>query len=134
MAEASAMLRECIAAALAQNDLTEADLIVGGFSQGAMVTTSVTLSGLRPAVLAIFSGTLLHRTEWARQAEQHPGCRVVQSHGAQDPLLPMSAAVELKDLLVKAGFNLTFTEFQGGHTIPMPALTSLQTAIEACLQ
>jgi phospholipase/carboxylesterase len=133
MAEASTMLRECIAAALVQNNLTEADLIVGGFSQGAMVTTSVTLSGLRPAVLAIFSGTLLHRTEWTRQAEQHPGCRVVQSHGYQDPLLPMSAAVELRDLLSHAGFEVAFTEFQGGHTIPMTALTSLQSAIEACL-
>ena len=133
LAEASVMLRECIDAALAQNNLREADLIVGGFSQGAMVTTSVTLSGLRPAVLAIFSGTLLHRTEWARLADLHPGCRVIQSHGYQDPLLPMSAAVELKDLLNHAGFDVTFTEFHGGHTIPMPALTSLQSAIEACL-
>lgn len=133
MAEASAMLRECIAAALVQNNLTEADLIVGGFSQGAMVSTSVTLSGLRPAVLAIFSGTLLHRTEWARLADLHPGCRVIQSHGYQDPLLPMSAAVELKDLLLNAGFDVSLTEFHGGHTIPMSALTSLQSAIEACL-
>lgn len=133
MQEASTMLRKAIDAALLDAGLSQAELIVGGFSQGAMVCTNVTLRGLHPRVLAIFSGTLLNRAEWARLAQQHPGCRVVQSHGFQDPLLPMSAAVELRDMLIGAGFDLNFTEFNGGHTIPMSALASLRKAIEDTL-
>ncbi|MFN9719482.1 MAG: alpha/beta hydrolase [Planctomycetota bacterium] len=134
MAEASSMLRQTIDLALADHQLSESKLILGGFSQGAMVSTNVTLQGLRPALLAIFSGTLLNRTVWQRLAEQHPGCDVVQSHGHQDPLLPMSAARDLKQVLETSAFRVQFTEFYGGHTIPMPALAAFQSAIEASLR
>lgn len=134
MAEASTMLRQTIDLALEENGLTESKLILGGFSQGAMVSTDVTLRGLKPALLALFSGTLLNRSEWQRLAEQHPGCKVVQSHGHQDPLLPMSAAVDLRQILQSSGFDVQFTEFHGGHTIPMPALSAFRTAIESVVQ
>ncbi len=134
MADASSMLRQTIDQALTENGLSESQLILGGFSQGAMVSTDVTLHGLKPALLALFSGTLLNRSEWQRLAEQHPGCKVVQSHGYQDPLLPMSAAVDLRQILQSSGFDVQFTEFHGGHTIPTPALAAFQAAIETVVQ
>ena len=129
--EAAALLAETIKAALAEVELDETGLILGGFSQGAMVSTHVTLSqSIRPRLLAIFSGTLLHRNEWKRMAEQHGGCAVLQSHGRQDPILPLIPAVQLKEILIASGFKVEFMEFNGPHTIPMNVLQRLQQRIE----
>jgi phospholipase/carboxylesterase len=130
MSDASQMLAVTIRLALAASALDESHLILGGFSQGAMVSTCVTLTEpLKPALLSLFSGTLLNRVEWQRLAEAHPGCDVLQSHGRQDPILPFAPAVQLKELLASANFNIEFVDFNGPHTIPMNVLQRLQAKI-----
>ena len=109
----------------------EDSIVLGGFSQGAMVSTHLTLStGFRPALLALFSGTLLCRDEWTRLAIAHPHCSVLQSHGHEDPLLPWGAAMELSQMLSDAGFDVDFVPFHGGHTIPMNVLQKLSERLE----
>lgn len=131
MKEASQMLGETIKAALAAADLDQAKLVLGGFSQGAMVSTCVTLTEqLNPALLVLFSGTLLNRIEWQRLAAEHPGCSVLQSHGHQDSVLPLAPAIQLKELLSDAGFRMEFMEFNGPHTIPMNVLQKLQQKLD----
>jgi phospholipase/carboxylesterase len=131
MQHAGLLLSETIRAALADAELDESRLIVGGFSQGAMVSTHVTLTEqLTLALLALFSGMLLHRAEWQRLAEAHPGCSVLQSHGRQDPLLPFAPAEQLCELLKKSGFDVEFMAFNGQHTIPLNVLQRLQAKIE----
>lgn len=93
-------------------------VVLGGFSQGAMVATDVTLRlDEAPAALALLSGTLLCRDEWTRLAARRRGLKVLQSHGTQDPILPYAAALELKKVLVEAGLSLDFVSFHGGHGI-----------------
>jgi phospholipase/carboxylesterase len=105
-------------------------IVLGGFSQGAMVAMHLTLStGFQPALLAQFSGTLLCRDEWTRLAIAHPHCRVLQSHGFEDPILPFGAATELSEMLTGAGFDVDFIPFHGGHTIPMNALQKLSECL-----
>jgi phospholipase/carboxylesterase len=131
MKEASQMLGETIKAALAAADLDQSRLVLGGFSQGAMVSTCVTLTeGLNPRLLVVFSGTLLNRGEWLRLATEHPGCVVLQSHGRQDSILPLAPAIQLKDLLSAAGFMVEFIEFNGPHTIPMNVLQRFQQSLD----
>ncbi len=104
-------------------DLTPARLVLGGFSQGAMLATDLTLRlEEAPAFLAIFSGTLICADAWRRRAPTRAGLRVVQSHGRQDPLLPFAAAQQLRDLLVSAGLDVDFIPFDGPHTIAPIAL------------
>lgn len=93
--------------------------VIGGFSQGAMlsVDTSLALPENVAGVLAM-SGSLLNEAEWLERAPQHPGLRVVQSHGTADPLLPFDAAENLRDLLASAGALVEFIPFEGGHQIP----------------
>jgi len=106
-------------------------IVLGGFSQGAMISTHLTLStGLQPALLALFSGTLLCRDEWTRLALAHPHCSVLQSHGFEDPILPFGAATELSEMLTDAGFEVDFIPFHGGHTIPMNVLQKLSERLE----
>ncbi len=106
--------------------------IIGGFSQGAMVTTCVTLHyQFQPALLAILSGTLLEKEQWKGHAKSHPGCQVLQSHGTQDTILPMAPALQLRELLQDNGFNVEFVQFNGPHTIPTNVLQRLQRHLES---
>lgn len=98
-------------------------IVLGGFSQGAMLATDVSLRlATAPAGLIIWSGALLCESEWRSCAEQRAGLPVWQSHGRLDPILPFEAAEWLRDLLVGAGMQVNFTAFDGPHTIPPTAL------------
>jgi phospholipase/carboxylesterase len=99
--------------------------VIGGFSQGAMVTTDAMLHlEVRPAGLIVFSGTLLSEEDWRATAEKQglQGLRVVQSHGRQDPVLPFSLAEELRAMLTSFGAEVDWNPFDGPHTISGPAL------------
>ncbi|MBB02135.1 MAG: phospholipase [Planctomyces sp.] len=110
------------------------DCILGGFSQGAMLTTEVTMHlPETPAGLCLYSGTLLVSEQWQELAKQKAGLPVFQSHGTVDPVLPFEAAEQLRDLLENAGLDVTFFPFPGPHTIPMPALSATVNMLAACL-
>ncbi len=126
MANATGQLMETTRELQRRFGLDDSRTVIGGFSQGAMVSTNLVLrSQVSPALLAVFSGTLLCRDEWQKLAESHPGCQVLQSHGRQDPILPLVPAQQLQALLTGSGFSVEFCEFNGPHTIPMPVLQRL---------
>lgn len=94
-------------------------VILGGFSQGAMLATDTTLrSPTPPAGLMVLSGSLIARSEWTRLLEQRKGLPVLQSHGRADPILPFGVAELLRDEFRAAGCELEWIEFNGGHGIP----------------
>lgn len=100
--------------------------ILGGFSQGSMLATDVTLQlDQNPAGLVVLSGTLLNEDVWRERAPHHKTLRVFQSHGTHDPILPFAASVWLRDLLNQAGADVEFIEFTGGHEIPYEVLGQL---------
>lgn len=135
MREAEEMLYETVKAAMAMSNLDESRVILGGFSQGAMVSTNLVLTRkMRPALLALFSGTLLNRDQWTKLAASHSGCDVLQSHGRQDSVLPFAPAIELRDVLTLAGFDVEFLEFNGPHTIPMNVMQRFLLRTEQCIE
>jgi len=98
--------------------LPPSKLVLGGFSQGAMLATDVALRTEEPcAGLAILSGTLLLEDAWRAKAAARAGFHVFQAHGTADPVLPFSAAEGLRELLRAAGQQVEFFSFPGGHTI-----------------
>lgn len=101
-------------------------IVLGGFSQGAMLATDVALRTKRPlAGLAILSGTLLAASTWAVCLPDRKGLHVFQSHGTEDPLLPFAVAERLRHLLDDAGLEVSFTQFEGGHGIPPSVMRDL---------
>lgn len=107
-------------------------LIVGGFSQGSMVAcNSVFTRDVRPAGLAILSGTPVDLNTW--KAGMHPrrGMRVLQSHGERDPLLSFDAARELCESMRNHGLDVDWIPFRGGHEIPPSVLEGLSRFIRA---
>jgi phospholipase/carboxylesterase len=106
--------------------LTPSKLVLGGFSQGAMLACDVALRLDRPlAGLVLLSGTLLARDDWSALAAKRPGLRVFQSHGTEDAMLSYAQAEKLRDLLRQAGADVTWVPFRGGHTIPAPVIDAL---------
>lgn len=101
-------------------------IILGGFSQGAMLACDVALHSGKPvAGLVMLSGTLLAADEWTSLMPKRKGLKVFQSHGSLDPLLPSSMAEQLRDLLAQAGLSVEWIGFRGGHEIPGIVLDKL---------
>jgi phospholipase/carboxylesterase len=102
-------------------------LIVGGFSQGAMLTTEMALSSEVPfAGLVILSGTLLSQDRWAAAAKARgSSLHVLMSHGRRDPLLRFVDAEALRALFERGGASVEWVEHGGQHEIPPLVLDRL---------
>jgi phospholipase/carboxylesterase len=94
-------------------------LVIGGFSQGAMLSLDVALRNpdRKLAGVVQLSGTFLAAREWTPRMPGRRGMPVFQSHGDSDPILPRELAEKLRDALVEAGVAVTYDGFRGGHTI-----------------
>ena len=115
--------REQILAAIEKID---GPLVIGGFSQGAMLACDVALHTNRPlAGLVLMSATLINAPEWRKLAPARKGLPVFQSHGTRDPLLTFEAAEKLRDLLLEAGLGVEFHPFRGGHEIHADVMAQL---------
>jgi phospholipase/carboxylesterase len=102
--------------------------VLGGFSQGAMLSLDACLfSPERPAGLIIWSGSYINQKIWRERVEKLSGLAVLQSHGRFDPLLPIELAMQLRDELQDAGNTVEFVEFPGQHEIPMEVLERTAT-------
>ena len=109
-------------------------VVLGGFSQGAMLATDATLHlPVDTAGLLLFSGTLLCRDIWVERARNHAGLPFFQSHGMHDPLLAFEAAQELNRLLLDAGLAGSLVAFPGGHEIPDQALRGAEAFLRSVL-
>ena len=95
------------------------DLVLGGFSQGAMSAFDVALYlAATPSALVLLSTGYVAESEWAPRLKRLAGIPVFMSHGRHDPLVPFESAVVLQHALEKAGAHVTFVEFDGAHEIP----------------
>ncbi|MBX3231286.1 MAG: phospholipase [Labilithrix sp.] len=111
----------------------DARLILGGFSQGAMLSLDVALRdpSRRLAGLVLLSGTLIAEAEWRPLLEGRRGLPVFQSHGRTDPILSYGMAERLSSVLKEGGLDVTFDPFSGPHTIPLSTLGHLSAWIRA---
>lgn len=108
--------------------------VLGGFSQGSMLAVETALHWSEPpGGLCLWSSTLVSEAQWRTNLARLKGLPVVQSHGHQDPILPFAAAVSLRDLLIEAGANVNFLEFDGPHTITLAGLEALAALLERLL-
>ncbi|HEY3587464.1 MAG TPA: phospholipase, partial [Myxococcaceae bacterium] len=123
MASARRKLQGCVEALLAGTGLPPERVVLGGFSQGAMLATDLALSWeQRPAALVALSSVLLSAERWRALAPRRAGLPVIQSHGRQDPILPYSEGEALRDFLTAAGLAVEFIPFDGPHTVHPDAL------------
>ena len=124
--EARASVIELLDVLEKQEDISLDRLVLGGFSQGAMLTMDVALRSERKiAGLVLLSGSYIAEREWKPRMSARKGTPVFQSHGATDPILPFAVAEQLRDELGKAGLAVDFHRFPGGHGIPPNVMDEL---------
>lgn len=93
-------------------------IVLGGFSQGAMLAMDVALHDRRPlAGLIIMSGTFVDEASWMPLMADRRGLRVFQSHGRQDDVLRFGPAEELSQRLMANGIDVRFFPFEGRHQV-----------------
>jgi phospholipase/carboxylesterase len=126
LAEARAHVMALLDALETEHGVARDKLVLGGFSQGAMLATDVALHAERPpAALAILSGSLIAKAEWLPLMKHRAGMPVLQSHGRADPVLSFEIAETLRQALTDAGVSVEFVAFNGGHGIPNGAVDAL---------
>jgi phospholipase/carboxylesterase len=123
---ARAAVRDMLSALETELSAPPERVVLGGFSQGAMLATDVTLRAERPpAGLVILSGAPVCVDEWTELAPKRAGLPVLQSHGRADPVLPFQGGEWVRDLLEGSRLPVDFVPFNGGHGIPSGVLERL---------
>lgn len=107
-------------------------IILGGFSQGAMLATELFLTApTAPKGLIILSGTLIDQTRWSELVKNRQGSRFFQSHGMMDPVLGHKQAQQLETVLTQNGMQGRLESFKGGHEIPQAIMQKMESFINS---
>lgn len=133
LVEAHDKVRALIDEAKRHFGLPASQVVLGGFSQGAMLATDVAL-GLEATLggLVVLSGTFLAEPRWRAQlARPVAPFPVLLSHGHDDPILPFYLAEELSAVLREARLPVTWIPFAGGHEIPREVLAETAAFLKA---
>lgn len=114
--------------------LKPSKLVLGGFSQGAMLSCDVALQTTLPlAGLVMLSGTFLAEQDWRPRMEAREGLPAFLSHGSSDSMLPFVQSERLRDALAAAGLPVTWVPFNGRHEIPPLVVEALGTFLRGVL-
>lgn len=109
-------------------------IILGGFSQGAMLATELYLSAPEtPLGLIMLSGACLHADQWREKAKLREGKTFFLAHGEQDPVLAYKGAQKLETVLTQSGMKGRLMRFSGGHEIPPSVLVEVAKYINVRL-
>jgi phospholipase/carboxylesterase len=101
-------------------------VVLGGFSQGAMVASEVAYRTAVPlAALVLLSGTPVDEQTWKAAYATRRGLPTFVAHGRSDPVLPFDGSDRMQHDLAAAGSRITWYPFEGGHEIPADLVVAL---------
>ena len=107
--------------------------ILGGFSQGAIISTGVALA--RPDLvsgLILWSGRLNH--EFVPEEPAQLDTPVLQQHGTFDPVLPITMGRELAEFWSRTTSRHTYQEFPMAHQISGASLEQTRRWLSELVQ
>jgi phospholipase/carboxylesterase len=105
-------------------------LILGGFSQGAMLSLELSLrTGMPLKHLILMSGNPIAVERIFADVTSNVKPPVYQSHGRSDEVLSFEYAENLKNLLINNGYDVDFYPFHGGHEIPPGMIEDLNQRV-----
>lgn len=109
--------------------------LLGGFSQGAVMSWAMALGPgrPRPAGVIALSGFLPRVDGWAPSLGALDGLPVAIAHGTLDPVIPVAFGREARDALVAAGADVLWHESPVPHTIDPELLPELRAFVERAL-
>jgi phospholipase/carboxylesterase len=102
--------------------------VVGGFSQGTVMSYALGLGAGRPRPAGILaqSGFIPTVDGWEADLESRRGMPVMITHGSLDPVISVEFAREARDTLTAGGLDVTYHETPMAHTIDPRVLPDVQ--------
>ncbi len=100
--------------------------ILGGFSQGTVMSYALGLDPDRPAPAGIMaiSGFIPTVNDWAPDFTRHDTTRVFIAHGMNDPVISAAFAVEADRTLEREQFDVSFHQSGAAHFIDAGTLSA----------
>jgi phospholipase/carboxylesterase len=110
--------------------LPHEQVVIGGFSQGAVMSYALALGRgrPRPAALLALSGFIPEVEGWELDHEP-PFPPIVIAHGTNDPVIPVEFSRRARDLLEQAGAEPRYFESPMQHSIDPAVVSELQVLL-----
>jgi phospholipase/carboxylesterase len=130
-----AALGEHLDGVLAEHGLGWDRTVLGGFSQGAVMSYALGLGRgrPRPAGILAFSGFIPTVEGFELDLASRAGLPVSIAHGSLDPVISVGFARQARPLLEEAGLSVSYREDPVGHTITPGGLAQAVTVLSAAL-
>lgn len=122
-----ALVVQTVEALARQLNVPASRVIVGGFSQGGIMSLSVLLTKpeLVAGAMALHSRLLPEVLSQIAPASAFAGKQLWVSQGLQDNVIPVANGHFIVKQVEPLGLNLTYREFEGAHEIRPQELTAL---------
>ena len=120
---------------LAEAGIPPERVVLGGFSQGAVMSYALGLGTgrPRPAAILAMSGFVPRVEGFDLDLESRAGLPVSISHGTYDPIIEVGFGREARERLETAGLDVAYREDPVAHQISPGALAQAQAVLEAAL-
>ncbi len=130
--EAYARLVSWLDGFLAEQGIGASDTVIGGFSQGSVMSYSLALGAgrARPAGVIALSGFIPTVEGFELDRGQATGLPVAIGHGALDQVIGVEFGHDARDRLTAAGAEVTYREARLGHSIDPRFLAALPDWVE----
>jgi phospholipase/carboxylesterase len=130
-ADSYALLEDWLAGLSTASGIPSDRVVLGGFSQGAVMALALGLGAGRPTPGGIIamSGFVPSVAGWEPDVER-PGLPVFVTHGRRDPVIPVEFGRATRDLLEPSPVDLTYVETDAGHHVDPRTLAMLPAWLE----
>lgn len=128
-------LSEHLSGVLAEHGLDWDRAVIGGFSQGAVMSYALALGRgtPRPAAILAFSGFVPTVEGVELDVGSRAGLPVSIAHGSLDPVISVAFARRARPFLEEAGLAVSYREDPVGHTISPGGLAQAITVLSSAL-
>jgi phospholipase/carboxylesterase len=105
--------------------------VVGGFSQGTVMSYAIALGEGRPSPAGIvaLSGFVPTVEGWRAELAGREGLPVLIHHGRHDPMIDVAFARRSRELLEAGRLDVTYHESDAGHWLPPTLLPELRAFV-----
>ena len=128
-------LAERLDSLLDERGIEPARTVLGGFSQGTVMSYALALGEGRPlaAGLVALSGFIPEVSGWGADLEGRRELPVFIHHGIADPIIPAPFARAARERLTAAGFAPVYRESSAGHWVPPELAADLRHFVAAAV-
>jgi phospholipase/carboxylesterase len=131
---AYALLDGWLQALATETNIPPERMVLGGFSQGGVMSYAMGLGAGRPRPAAILAMSSFVPTVegWTPNFTDRADLPVYHLHGDRDPIIAVEFGRQARDLL-QDHVDLTYREHPGGHTIDPRAFGELRDFVQAAI-